>query len=65
MYRTYVQEAIPERPFPRPEPIELGLEEFKAKPGLGRKKLEDLMDGKLLREVEAEGFFRGLYGGLK
>lgn len=62
MYRTYVQEAIPQRPFPRPEAIALGLEEFGAKPGLKGKKTEDLIDTTILKELEKEGFFEGLYG---
>lgn len=65
MYRTYVQGAIPERPFPRPEAIALGLEEFGAKPGLKGKKSEDLVDMTLLRELEREGFFERLYGPLR
>ena len=62
MYRTYVQGAIPQRPFPRPEAIALGLEEFGAKPGVKAKKAEDLIDTSLLRELEKEGFFDRLYG---
>lgn len=65
MYRTYVQEAIPQRPFPKAEPILLGLEEFGAKPGLKGKKTEDLVDMTLLRELEREGFFERLYGPLR
>jgi hypothetical protein len=62
MYRTYVQGAIPERPFPKSEVIALGLEEFGAKPGVKGKKPEDLIDTSLLRELEKEGFFDRLYG---
>ena len=62
MYRTYVQGAIPQRPFPKSEVIALGLEEFGAKPGVKGKKPEDLIDTSLLRELEQEGFFDRLYG---
>jgi len=62
MYRTYVQGAIPQRPFPRPEAIALGLEEFGAKPGLKGKTVENLVDTTLLNELEREGFFERLYG---
>jgi ABC-type nitrate/sulfonate/bicarbonate transport system substrate-binding protein len=62
MYRTYVQGAIPQRPFPKSEVIALGLEEFGAKPGVKGKKPEDLIDTSLLRELEKEGFFDQLYG---
>jgi len=57
MYRTYVQGAIPQRPFPRPEAIALGLEEFGAKAGLKGKKLDQLIDKTLVEELEREGFF--------
>ena len=62
MYRTYVHGAIPQRPFPKTEPIALGLEEFGAKPGLKDKKAEDLIDATLLRELEKEALFARLYG---
>lgn len=62
MYRTYVQGAIPQRPFPKPEPIALGLEEFGAKAGLQGKGLGHLVDTSLLQELEREGFFDRLYG---
>jgi ABC-type nitrate/sulfonate/bicarbonate transport system substrate-binding protein len=61
MYRTYVQGAIPERPFPRLENVALGIEEFSAKPGLKGKRPEDITDQSLLRELEKEGFFNRLY----
>ena len=62
MYRTYVQGAIPQRPFPKSEVIALGLEEFGAKTGVKGKKAEDLIDTSLLRDLENEGFFDRLYG---
>lgn|SRR2546426_1373520 len=62
MYRTYVQNAIPQRPFPRPEPVALGLEEFGAKPGLKDKRAENLIDTTPLKELENEGLFDRLYG---
>ncbi len=62
MYRTYVQGAIPQRPFPKSEVIALGLEEFSAKPGVKGKMPEDLIDTSLLRELDKEGFFDRLYG---
>jgi len=65
MYRTYVQGTIPQRPFPRVEPIALGLEEFGAKPGLRGKKIQELIDATLLKEIEKESLFEQLYGTLK
>jgi len=61
MYRTYVEGAIPERPFPRTENVELGVEEFATKPGLKNKKTGDLVDETLVRELEREGLFQSLY----
>ncbi|HEX9443366.1 MAG TPA: ABC transporter substrate-binding protein [Candidatus Binatia bacterium] len=61
MYRTYVQGAIPQRPFPKAEPVALGLEEFGAKPGVKGKKAADLIDASLVQELETEGFFDRLY----
>ncbi len=61
MYRTYVQGAIPQRPFPKTENIALGIEEFSAKAGLKNKKAADLMDANVVRELETEGLFERLY----
>jgi NitT/TauT family transport system substrate-binding protein len=61
MYRTYVEGAIPERPFPRAENVALGIEEFAAKPALKNKKSGDLVDGSIVRELESEGLFLRLY----
>jgi NitT/TauT family transport system substrate-binding protein len=61
MYRTYVQGAIPQRPYPKIENIALGIEEFGAKPGLKGKRAETLTDGTLVNELEQEGFFSRLY----
>jgi ABC-type nitrate/sulfonate/bicarbonate transport system substrate-binding protein len=61
MYRTYVQGAIPQRPFPKSEGVALGLEEFGAKAGLKGKTLADLIDSTLVKEVEEEGIFERLY----
>ena len=61
MYRTYVQGAIPQRPFPKAENVAPGIEEFSAKAGLKNKKAGDLMDVNLVRELEAEGLFERLY----
>ena len=57
MYRTYVQHAIPEKPYPRLENIALGIEEFAAKPGLQGKSAAALTDASLVRELEQDGFF--------
>ena len=57
MYRTYVQGAIPERPFPRLENVALGIEEFGSKAGLKGKRAEDLTDSTLVKELEQQGFF--------
>ena len=65
MYRTYVQQTIPQRPFPRPQAIALGLEEFGAKAGLKGKKIEELIDTSLIQELEREGLFERLYGSKK
>jgi len=61
MYRTYVQQAIPERPFPKLDNVALGIQEFAAKPGLKNKSAETLTDSTLVRELEQEGFFAQLY----
>jgi ABC-type nitrate/sulfonate/bicarbonate transport system substrate-binding protein len=61
MYRTYVEGAIPERPFPQAENVALGIAEFAAKPGLKNKKPGDLVDESVMRELESEGLFRRLY----
>jgi ABC-type nitrate/sulfonate/bicarbonate transport system substrate-binding protein len=61
MNRTYVQGAIPQRPYPKLENIALGIEEFNAKPGLKNKRAQDLADTGLVREVESAGFFNQLY----
>jgi len=60
MYRTYVQGAIPERPYPKLDNVALGIEEFGAKPGLKGKRAEDLTDQSLVRDLEKEGFFNPL-----
>ena len=57
MYRTYVLGAIPQRPYPKPENVALGIEEFGSKPGLKGKRAEDLTDLTLVQELESEGFF--------
>jgi ABC-type nitrate/sulfonate/bicarbonate transport system substrate-binding protein len=61
MYRTYVEGAIPQRPFPKAENVALGIEEFAAKTGLKNKKAGDLVDGSIIRELESEGLFQRLY----
>jgi ABC-type nitrate/sulfonate/bicarbonate transport system substrate-binding protein len=62
MYRTYVQGAIPQRPYPKLENVALGVEEFGFKPGLKGKRAGDLVDFTLLKEIESEGLFGRLYG---
>jgi NitT/TauT family transport system substrate-binding protein len=62
MYRTYVEGAIPQRPYPKLENVALGVEEFRSKPGLKGKRAEDLVDISLLKEIESEGLFGRLYG---
>ena len=57
MYRTYVQHAIPERPYPKLDNVALGIAEFASKPGLKGKSAEMLTDMSLVRELEREGFF--------
>jgi NitT/TauT family transport system substrate-binding protein len=61
MYRTYVERAIPQRPFPKLENVALGIEEFGSKPGLKGKRAEELTDLTLVKELENEGFFNRLY----
>ena len=61
MYRTYVHGAIPERPYPKLDNVALGIEEFGAKPGLKGKRAQDITDLSLVKELEGEGFFTGLY----
>jgi hypothetical protein len=61
MYRTYVEGAIPQRPFARVENVALGIEEFATKPGLKNKKAGDLVDGSIMTGLESEGLFQRLY----
>ena len=61
MYRTYVEGAIPQRPFARVENVALGIEEFAAKLGLKNKKPDDLVDDSIMKELESEGLFQRLY----
>jgi len=61
MYRTYVQGAIPERPFPRLENVALGIAEFSSKPGLKGKSAESITDSAIVRDLEQAGFFSQLY----
>jgi ABC-type nitrate/sulfonate/bicarbonate transport system substrate-binding protein len=61
MYRTYVEEAIPQRPYPRMENVALGVEEFGSKPGIKGKRAADLIDASLLKELENERLFDRLY----
>ena len=63
MYRTYVQHAIPEKPYPKIDNVALGIAEFAAKPGLKGKSAETLTDSSVVRELEQEGFFARLYPG--
>ena len=57
MYRTYVQHAIPEKPFPKLDNVALGIAELATKPGLKGKSAESLTDMSLVVELEREGFF--------
>ncbi len=61
MYRTYVQGAIPQRPYPKIQNVALGVEEFKGKPRLKGKSAKDLVDATLIDELEKDGFFERLY----
>jgi ABC-type nitrate/sulfonate/bicarbonate transport system substrate-binding protein len=61
MYRTYVEGAIPQRPYPRTENVALGVEEFGSKPGIRGKRAADLVDSSLLKELENERLFDRLY----
>ena len=63
MYRTYVQHAIPEKPYPKIDNVALGIAEFAAKPGLKGKSAETLTDSSLVRELDQEGFFARLNPG--
>jgi ABC-type nitrate/sulfonate/bicarbonate transport system substrate-binding protein len=61
MYRTYVQIAIPQRPFPKLENVALGVDEFAAKQELKGKSAKDLVDATIIQEIENDGFFERLY----
>ena len=58
--RIYVDEVIPQRPFPKIESAELAIQMSGAKPGIALK-ADDLVDLTLLQELEAEGLFQRLY----
>lgn len=57
MYRTYVEHAIPQKPYPKLDNVALGIAEFAAKPGLKGKSPEALTDMSLVGDIEREGFF--------
>jgi hypothetical protein len=61
MYETYVEGAIPQRPYPKVENVALGVEEFASKPGIKGKRAADLVDSSLLKELENERLFDRLY----
>jgi len=61
MYRTYVEGAIPQRPFPKAENVALGIEEFAAKPRLKNKKAAEIVDESIVRDLETGGLFQSLY----
>ena len=65
MYRTYVHGAIPRYPFPKPDAIAIGLQEFGSKPALKGKRVEDFMDASIVKELQSEGLFESLYGSSK
>ena len=51
MYRTYVQGAIPQRPFPKTENVALGIEEFSSKPASRRSYRSNFVDGTRTRRL--------------
>ncbi len=61
MYRTYVEHAIPEKPYPKLDNVALGIAEFTTKPGLKGKSAALLTDTSLVGELERDGFFKKLY----
>ena len=61
MYRTYVIDAAPVIPYPLDEAIQSDIDILSAtRPGLKGKKPSDFTDTSILKELEAEGFFKKL-----
>lgn len=58
--RIYVDEVIPQRPFPKIESAELAIQMSGVKSGIALK-ADDLVDRSLLQELETEGLFQRLY----
>ena len=59
MYRTYVEGAIPQRPYPRAENVALGVEEFGGETGNQGKKARGPRGCEtMLKELENERLFR-------
>ncbi len=61
VHRIYVGEVIPERPYPRLESMELGIQMTLSRLDAKGIKAQDLMDLSLIQELENEGLFKQLY----
>lgn len=62
LYRNYIEEMIPAKPYPMEEVIQMEIENLSpTMPELQGKRPADFVDATILRELENEGFFSRLY----
>jgi hypothetical protein len=63
MHRNYLLGSIPARPFPKDEAIQNDIEDLsQTYAHLKGRKAAEFLDISLLKSLEAEGFFKKLYG---
>lgn len=60
-YRIYVEEVIPQRPYVRPESIEIAIQVTSSGNDAKATQAHDLVDLSLIQELESEGLFEELY----
>jgi ABC-type nitrate/sulfonate/bicarbonate transport system substrate-binding protein len=57
-YRVQFLEAIPAKPYPREDAVQASIEDLKAStPKLEGMKVNEFLDGSLIKEIDNEGFF--------
>ncbi len=56
-YRIYVERVIPQRPYVRPESIELAIQVTSSRADAQATQAQDLIDHSLIQELESEGLF--------
>lgn len=61
LYKTYVNKAYPEKPYPRLDAIEMYVESLRpTTPELRGKKAQDFVNSEIVRSLENEGFWNRL-----